>query len=453
MLFPRHAALTPMLSGVAVVLAGCATYVPAPISLEAYPAAVESRRLYEKPAGAVWSGGDLLAAALARNAAVAEAAAKYRTALAAGKAARVAPGMTLTLTAEYVRSEPKQWLYSVGSDIPLDLGARRGERLNAADLAAVQALYDYDEAVWTVRTALTRARVDRLSADVELGLARRLEAVRQARADRLEQRVAAGEDDQGPALVARTDLAAAHRRVADARARRVQADAALAQALGVPLAAVTDLSLAPVEPPPVNLAISQAARDAAMTRRDVLKAVIGYDLAESALRSEIARQYPEIHVGPGYSYDHGVSKLPFNLALVLPPTDMNRAAIAQAEAKRVEAGRTLEAVQAAALGAVEQAGLILGATRIAEALTRERDLPIAQRLAEIAARSARAGETDRIDDLAAQATLIEAELAALDARRMATIAGVDLEDALRVPFDPAETTLLQTASRALGDPS
>jgi CRISPR system Cascade subunit CasA len=281
-------------------------------------------------------------------------------------------------------------------------------------------------------------------------LAQRLEAVRQARVDRLDRRVAAGEDDRSLALVARTDLAVAHRRVADARARRVQADAALVQALGVPAGAVADLSLAPVASPPVGLDITQARRDAALTRRDVLRAVVDYDLAESALRVEVAKQYPEIHVGPGYTYDHGVAKLPFNLGLVLPPMDLNRSAIAQAEAKRAEAGRSLEAVQAAALGAVDQAWATLGAAWITETSTRERDLPVAQRLAESTARSARAGEADRVDDLGAQATLIEAEMALLDARRSAITAGVDLEDALRVPFDPAETILLQNASRALG---
>ncbi len=446
----RLAVVTSAFVGVVFLLGGCTAYVPAPVHLEAYPAALDARRLDEKPPGATWTGADLLSAALARNAAVAEAAAKYRTALAAAKASRAAPGMTLTLTAEYARSEPKPWLYGLGSDIPLDIGARRGERLNAADLAAVQTLYDYGEAVWAVRTALTRARAERLAADAELTLAQRLEAVRQTRADRLDRRVAAGEDDRSLALIARTELAAAHRRVADARARRVQADAALAQALGVPVSTVADLSLAPVAPPPEGLDIAQARRDAASTRRDVLKAVVDYDLAESALRLEVAKQYPEIHVGPGYTWDHGVSKLPFNLGLVLPPMDMNRSAIAQAEAKRTEAGRSLEAVQATVLGAVDQAWAALGAARTAEASTRERDLPTARRLAEATARSAQAGEADRIDDLGAQAALIEAELAVLDARRVTAAAGVDLEDVLRVPFDPAETTLLQTASRAVG---
>jgi CRISPR system Cascade subunit CasA len=102
------------------------------------------------------------------------------------------------------------------------------------------------------------------------------------------------------------------------------------------------------------------------------------------------------------------------------------------------------------LGAVDKAWAALSAARITQASTRERDLPVAQRLAEAAARAARAGEADRVDDLGAQATLIEAELAVLDAHRAAATANVDLEDALRVPFDPAETTLLQDASRALG---
>lgn len=445
----RLAVIAPSLA-VALSLAACTSYVAAPVTLEAYPAAVAGRRLDDKPPGALRSGADLLAAALTRNAAIAEAAAKQRTAAASAKASWVAPGMTLNLTVEYARSEQKQWLYGAGSDIPLDVGARRGERMNAADLAALQALYDYGEAVWTVRTALTRARSDRLSAEAELDLARRLESVRQARADRLDQRVAAGEDDRSLALAARTDLAVAHRRVADARARRAQADAALAQALGVPVAALADLSLAPVGPPPEALDLTQARRDAALTRRDVLKAVVDYDLAESALRLEVAKQYPEIHVGPGFTWDHGVSKLPFTLGLVLPPMDMNRAAIAQAETKRAEAGRSLEAVQAAALGAVDQASSALAAARITEASTRDRDLPVARRLAEATARSVRAGEADRVDDLGAQAALIEAELALLDARRATIVAGVDLEDALRMPFDPAETTLLQSASRALG---
>lgn len=437
--------------GVGLSLSACVAYAPAPVRLEAYPDHRAAVRLSAPPDGRAWTGADLLAEALRNNPSVAEAAAKYRTARAAAKVSHVPPPASLTLTAEYAKSEPKQWLYGAASDTPLDIGGRRKERVNAADLAALQALYDYGEAVWTVRTALARARTERLFADEEVARARAVEALRQARADRLDRRVAAGEDDRSLALVARGELETAHRRVTDAQGRRAAADSALAGALGLPVMAVRDLRLAPTAAPSASLDVPAAARTAALTRRDVLRAVVDYDLAESALRLEIAKQYPEVRIGPGYTYDHGVAKLPFNLGLTLPPQDLNRAAIAQAEAKRAEAGRSLEAVQAATLSAIDAADVALASARTASAQVERRDIPNADALAAATARSLAAGAADRVDDLGARALALETRLNLLDARKAQALAGVDLEDALRAPFDPAELTLLETTSRTLGD--
>lgn len=444
---------TPVLALVSASLAmsACVAYAPAPVRLEAYPQQRAAARLSAAADGHAWTGAELLAEALRNNPAVTEAAAKYQTAVAAAKTSHVPPSATLTLTAEYAKSEPKQWLYGAGSDIPLDIGGRRKERIGAADLAALQSLYDYGEVVWTVRMALARARTERSFADEELAQARAVEAVRQARAERLDRRVAAGEDDRPLALTARGELEAARRRVTDALGRRAAADAALAGALGLPVLAIRDLQLAPVVTPPESLDVAAAARGAALTRRDVLRAVVDYDLSESALRLEIAKQYPEIHVGPGYTYDHGVAKLPFNLALTLPPQDLNRAAIAQAEAKRTEAGRSLEAVQAGALSAIDAAEAGLVASRSAVRQVEVRDIPNADALAAATARSLKAGAADRIDDLGARALALETRLTLLDARKAQVLAGIDLEDALRAPFDPAELTLLETTSRTLGD--
>jgi CRISPR system Cascade subunit CasA len=438
-------------AGVALVLSACVAYAPAPVKLEAYPDRRAVVRLDALPDGRAWTAEDLLAAALRNNPAVAEAAAKHRTARAAAKASHVPPSATLTLTAEYARSEPKPWLYAGASDIPLDVGGRRKERNTAADLAVLRALHDYGEAVWTVRTALARARTERLYADEEIALAGEVEAVRQARVDRLDRRVAAGEDDRSLALTARSELETARRHVTDARGRRAAADAALATALGVPVAAVRNLRLAAVTAPPATLDVPAAARVAALTRRDVLRAVVDYDLAESALRLEVAKQYPEVHLGPGYTYDHGVAKLPFNLALTLPPRDLNRSAIAQAEAKRAEAGRSLEAVQAAVLSAIDAADAALTAARLTAAQVQARDIPNADALAAATSRSLAAGVADRVDELGARAAALETRLTFLDARKARALAGVDLEDALRAPFDPAELTLLETTSRTLGD--
>jgi len=179
-----------------------------------------------------------------------------------------------------------------------------------------------------------------------------------------------------------------------------------------------------------------------LTRRDVLRALADYDLAENALRLEVAKQYPEVRIGPGYFYDHGVDKLPFNLALVLPPYDLNRSAIAQAEAARAAAGRSLEAAQASVLTAVDTASAALGTARANLDRVTQRSLPAARRTAEGATRSLAAGSADRVEEFAAQAAVLDAELDLLDARRVTATAAADLEDALRRPFDPAEASAL-----------
>jgi CRISPR system Cascade subunit CasA len=207
--------------------------------------------------------------------------------------------------------------------------------------------------------------------------------------------------------------------------------------------------VAPVaETPPLD-GLPAWRRDAALSRRDVLRAVADYDLAEDALRAEVAKQYPQVRVGPGYFYDHGVTKLPFNVALQLPPLDMNRAGIAQAEAARAQAGQALEAAQANALGEVDAAVAALAAAR-ASAARAQADLAIARRTAADTARSLQAGEADRVDDLGARAAVVEGELAAGDAEHAVRTATADLENALRRPFDPRESPVLQDAIARAG---
>ncbi len=94
---------------------------------------------------------------------------------------------------------------------------------------------------------------------------------------------------------------------------------------------------APPAPP-----ASDAQREAVFHRADLLASLAEYAAAESALQLEVARQYPDIHLGPGYTYDTGTNKIGFGLAgITLPVFDQNQGGIAQAEAKRKEAAARL----------------------------------------------------------------------------------------------------------------
>lgn len=441
----KRAALSAGLA--AVSLAACVHYTPAPPHPEQFPTALDARRLDPRPQGTEWTGAELLTVALANNPQVAEARAKYLTAVAAARTAKLAPGLTLTLTAEYADETP-HWGGGPAADIPLDVGVRRGARMTAADLQALQAWYDYAEAIWTVRTALEKARSELESAKREERLAFSLGFYRGYRRQLLEIRVEAGEDDRAMALNARIEATAAERRMADAKGRREQAVVALAKALGLGPAAVRYLGVEPslsADPPPDLTGLPAWRSAAASARSDILRAIADYDLAESALRLEVAKQYPEVRIGPGYNYDHGVNKLPFNLTLALPSSDLNRRAIAQAEAARAASGRSLELAQANALAAVDSAASSLATARVNLDRVQRHEAPAAERLAQNTARAVTAGEADRVDNLAANAAAQEAQLNLLAAQLAVRTATIDLEDALRRSFDPAEAAVLRDA--------
>lgn len=439
-------ALGPLL---ALSLAACAHYAPAPQHPERFAATLDARRLEGAPASGSWTGAELLAQALVRNPQVTEARAKYATALAAVRVARTPAAPTLTLTAEYASQGP-HWGYGGSGDFPLDFGTRRGSRVTTAELQALQAFYDLGEAAWSVRTDLEKARVALTAADAEIGMATQARDLRAERAERVEARVAAGQDARAVALLALGERATAERRLAEAGGRREAAITGLAKALGVSAPAMRDLKLATVPGASSLSELPAWRRDAASSRRDILRAVADYDLAEAALRLEIANQYPKVSLGPGYTYDHGVTKLPFSLSLALPGYDLNRGAIALAETTRAQAGRSLELAQANALAAVDRAAVALATARNGLERARTRDLPLAEKTADGVARSVRAGATDRVDDLAARGAVLDARLNVLDAERALALATADLEDALRRSFDPAETAVLQAATAKAG---
>jgi CRISPR system Cascade subunit CasA len=425
----------------ALGLSGCVAYAPAPRHPDRFVADLGARTLPAK--AGPWSGSELLAVAIVQNPQVVEARAKYATALAAVKAAKAPQGPSLTLTAEYANETP-HWGYTGAVDVPLDYGARRSTRIDTARLQALQAWYDLGEAVWSVRTDLEKARGDLLASEAEIVLARQSADLRRQRFERLERRVAAGQDARTVAIQAQTDLVSAERRLAAAQGRRDQARAALAKALGVSPAAVGGLVLAALPEAPALGDLAAWRRDAALSRRDVLRAVADYDIAENALRLQVAQQYPTLSIGPAYNYDHGVSKYPVSVGLALPPWDLNKGQIAQAEKARAAAGRSLELAQANALAAVDAATAALATARDDEARTRTRDVPLAERTAANAERATQAGETDRTDALNAQAAEVDARLALNDARHALAGATADLEDALRRSFDPAETAQIES---------
>ena len=80
----------------------------------------------------------------------------------------------------------------------------------------------------------------------------------------------------------------------------------------MPLAAldrvVFDDPLARPRPAVTVEELADARRESLRSRSDVLAALARYEATQTALQLEVARQYPDFHVGPGYQYDLGENK-------------------------------------------------------------------------------------------------------------------------------------------------
>ncbi|MFC5743826.1 TolC family protein [Dyella tabacisoli] len=467
---PRRRRLGLLPLAMAVLLGGCASYQPKPIDTATTQAQWQARRLDDPalaarlqaalPSGEHWppvtyGRAELLLAALALNPDLAEARAHLTEAGAAVRTAKAIPNPTVGLALErYTQSQAgsSSWLWGISTNMLIDTMLRRRLRAELADAGVRGARLDYAEKVWAVRHSLRTALADTLLARRQQQLAEQSVSKATALQAALQQRHALGESASSETLLAAQTLAQSHNEAAAAAQRLADANARLARAVGVPANALDGIALRwdDFDTPVVAAADQRAALEdrARLSRVDLERALVDYDSRETELHQQVRAQYPQISLGPGYTYDHGVRKLQFNLSATLPIFDQNQGPIAEAEARREAAGRHVEAVQASIDSEIDSANAKFAATRQALAAARSGQ-QAAQRLARQAELGHAHGEDDRVAVLNAQLAALTAAQAQLTAWDQSQQALGALEDAVRTPLDNDETRLLQPAADAL----
>lgn len=139
---------------------------------------------------------------------------------------------------------------------------------------------------------------------------------------------------------------------------------------------------------------------------------------EESLKAEIRRQYPELKLGPAYSYEDGNDRVGLTAGLTLPLWNRNRKAIAEATGRRDVARQTAidtwrEVVRARAL-----------ACEALKALNAHEEPPATDR--ETAERLLGAGEIGPLDYLALRDEILEAELSEINRSRETCLAFEEL---------------------------
>jgi len=449
---------------------GCVAYEPAPVDVAERAELLGSRQIDLDAVRAEtrqiapsyewrndeWNGLTLLAAALTTSPELARLRAAVATARAEADVARVSQGPTLTLSTEYAFNPPESsnWLYGIAAEMLVDRGERRRGRIDVADIAARAAAYDYAAAVWAVRQQIRRALDAHATWTSEAALSGRLVELRRRQFDVVRRQVNAGEVSRSELERVRSLLAGDLQAETTARQTAARSIRELAAAVGAPVDAIDTSRIASRDVGQLAALTSISDQDVAAAledRTEILQAITAYDRSEAELRIAVASQYPEVRVGPGYTWERGLSKMPVALSLSFPTSDRAHAAIAAAQARRTEAGRQLEAAVAQVLANIAGADADYRAAQSLLGMVRGETLVTATALAAQADREFAAGAINRGEWASAQAGLQAARIEELVAIRRVLEAETILEDALRRPLRGAETAVARTLAALPAD--
>jgi cobalt-zinc-cadmium efflux system outer membrane protein len=367
----RSAAMVALAS--AVALGGCATYHAAPLDPDEHRIAFNRRgpddsllldflaRSGNDTVLDRWESSSLALATLFYQSAIAEARGRYLAAQAGEITAGARPRVGVAGAADYDiggGTEPSPWGALLAGTFTIELGGKRAARQAAASSRTLQAEAALHDTAW---------QLIRVTREASLGVvaARHAWATDSAELTLLDSLIPMVEARYQEGAASMTDLA---RMRGEARAGRVSANAGgtafrgaeaqTATAAAMPLAAVRALPVLGEQGIGCG-ALAELSRDSLQllalgARWNVLEALAAYQAAEGDLRLEIAKQRPDLQLGPGLVFDHGITR--FLIAFQMPSLPGgNHGPIAEAEARRLTQAAHVAAVQEAVLSEVDAA--------------------------------------------------------------------------------------------------
>ncbi len=440
---------------ISLTLAGCATYHARPLKPAAFQSRFHARSLTNPQLKAfiarqpiklqpgfphVQTLSTLVAAAWyyspALRVQLAQLALDNANMISAGQS----PNPTVALSPTYAaKAGPgiSPWILGFNFNIPIETAARRQDRMAQAAALTRAGRFDLGEAAWNVRQRVRLTLIDYLFARRRLALLRQQVRNTSMIQSLIKARFQAGDISRPVYIAAEIQARQAALALVAAQGQVRQRRIVLAAALSMPLRALAGVHISHAQlmhtPPAQSLNIKRLSRAALLNRMDIQSLLAQYQAAEAELKLQIARQYPDIQLGPGYSFNQGANDFTLGFTMALPVFNQNQGAIAAANAHRLIIAAELMRKQTAVI------------TRIRSALSQYRSALRQWHTAnaiEIQARTQlratrrgfQAGAKSRLALSEAQLALNTFAQAALRARRSAVLALGNLESLLEKPL-------------------
>ncbi len=354
-------------------------------------------------------------------------------------AAGEAPNPSVSWSPTYAAKSPpgvSPWILGFNFDIPIETAGRRTDRVARAQALEQADIFTLGSIAWKVRRRIYAALTGWESRKRELYLLTRQAHTAAQLQTLIQNRFSAGDLSRPvytQAVIQRREL---QFQVIKVRGRLHQARLALAAAMSVPYRAIRGLAVSGHNfdrlPAISTVAVGRLCRAALVNRMDIQRLLAEYRAAAAELKLQIARQYPNIHLGPGYSFNQGANEFTLGFNMSLPIFNQNGGAIAAADARRRLVGSQLLQEQSRIISRIKRRLAAYRSSlrlwRSARGVRREY-----RRQLEAAQRAAAAGAASSLTVAEAEFSYQTFAIGAIKARFAAAESLESLANALEVP--------------------
>ncbi len=391
-----------------------------------------------------WKLDDLIYCALFFNPSLDIARAQWRSAEAAKLTA--AEMRLPTIGGQYSKSnnaseEISPHAYGLSIEIPIETANKRNIRIESAQHLAEAAKLRIAQAAWQLRNEVTKTFTEYQANRQQIKLMSKEQAYRQDIVAIYQKRIDLGESSNIELSRAKLQLQTLNTELESLQRNHLVLLARLANNLGLSLSQVEQMQLA--DTANTKALVSSSAADlqtrALLNRLDIRIALERYAVAEAKLKLEIAKQYPDIVISPGYAYEFGDKIWSLGLSSLMTILTKNKLAIAEATQLREVEAKQFEALQANVISEVNIANAKL--IQSAQLLDNKKNLYQQQQAnTRRMDNRLRAGESDRLELTYAKLEEVIAEQQiALTNFQLAASAN-DLENAIQAPLADSNIT-------------
>lgn len=448
-----------LLTALTLTFVGCAHFEDKPLAPARAAEALESRSLADAGLRAFietnaqgrvkdwlareWDLQMLTLAAFYYHPSLEVARAQWHIAQAGVKTAGGRPNPTLTVTPGYdvsALSGVNPWFPAVNFDLPIETAGKRAKRIAAAEHRSESARLNIATKAWLVRSGMRSSLLNYVAVRHRAGLLKAQVAAQEQIVKLLDQKAQVGDIAVSELTISRVALSKARLDLTEAQRQSVEARVNVAEAIGISVKALNEVEVSfdlPSEPDAVNhLTSDEIQQQALLSRTDILGALAEYASVEATLRLEIAKQYPDVHLNPGYQFDQGEHKWSLGISVDLPVFNRNQGPIAAAEARREEAAARFNELQAKVLAEIERTVEVFRVSESNSATLQSLSGDQAKRRASVEAQF-KAGAVEQLDFLNAQLESAVSQLVLLDGQVKLQQAIGALENAVQRPLDAA----------------